>query len=280
MIKSDSVISFDYNLPKGSDRKKFIFDGERLYLEINLGNLAFFNSRGAKEIYNAYKIELHFPSEHYITMNGQTPRYAMELQIFHKYVISSNPKVTNEFMKVNQAVISILYSVGTYEDGDELLEQLGISSKELCEIGYNFNRSKEPNTAKPNENISQKAQRIGHYDTGFTVNALQGLLNALNSDPHIYYYYGSETVPPCREEVLWFIFGRPRSISKYQFKFLKKQLAKSHVKGKPMNKVSNFQELFGNKRRIQLYNDKIRGKIFSNLNGVRQVKQHSFFKNK
>jgi hypothetical protein len=34
-------------------------------------------------------------------------------------------------MKVNQAIISILYSVGTYNDGDELLEQLGISSKEF-----------------------------------------------------------------------------------------------------------------------------------------------------
>ena len=33
-------------------------------------------------------------------------------------------------MKVNQAIISVLYSVGTYEDGDELLEQLGISSKD------------------------------------------------------------------------------------------------------------------------------------------------------
>jgi hypothetical protein len=105
-------------------------------------------------------------------------------------------------------------------------------------------------------------------------------LNALNSDPHIYYYYGSETVPPCREEVLWFVFAKPRSISKFQFKFLKNQLAKSNIEGLSVNAVSKPKHLFGNKRRLQQYNDKIRGKIFSNLNGVRQVKQISFFKNK
>jgi hypothetical protein len=57
-------------------------------------------------------------------------------------------------------------------------------------------------------------------------------------------------------------------------------LAKSNIEGISINSVSKPKDLYGNKRRLQQYNDKIRGKIFSNLNGVRQVKQQSFFKNK
>ena len=91
--------------------------------------MAFFNRRGANEVYKAYRIELHFPSEHYVTMFNQTPRYPLELQIFHKYVASSNSKVTNKKIKVNKAVVSILFDVGPVTDGEEFLEQLGISSK-------------------------------------------------------------------------------------------------------------------------------------------------------
>lgn len=61
-------------------------------------------------------------------MNNQTPRYPLELQIFHTFVASSNPDITNQRIKVNKAVVSILYDVGPVNDGDEFLEQLGISS--------------------------------------------------------------------------------------------------------------------------------------------------------
>ena len=122
-------MSFDYNVPVDGENKKFIFDGERVYLDLDLGKMAFFNRRGANEVYKAYRIELHFPSEHYVTMFNQTPRYPLELQIFHKYVASSNSKVTNKKIKVNKAVVSILFDVGPVTDGEEFLEQLGISSK-------------------------------------------------------------------------------------------------------------------------------------------------------
>lgn len=101
-------------------------------MDIDLGSLAFFNKRGSKEIYKAYRLELHFPSEHYITLHGQTPRYALELQIFHYFSISSQPSITHKFMKVNKAVLSILYTVGSSNDGDEMLEALGISSIYIC----------------------------------------------------------------------------------------------------------------------------------------------------
>lgn len=120
--------------------------------------------------------------------------------------------------------------------------------------------------------------RVGLYDAGFSVKALQGLLNSINSDHHIYHYYGSETSPPCREEVLWFVFARPRSISKYQFDFLKAQLAKTKDEGRDLNLSIDFTKLYGNKRSIQKYDDSFRGKIYSNLKGLRQVKRHSFFR--
>lgn len=130
------------------------------------------------------------------------------------------------------------------------------------------------------ESLSLGIFRVGIYDAGFSIKALQGLLNAINSDPHIYYYYGSETTPPCREDILWIIFARPRSLSKYQFDFLRNQLAKSHIEGRLLKFITNFKQLFGNKRSIQHYDDNVRGKVYSNKNGVRQVKRQTFFNSK
>jgi len=272
-VEDTSVISFDYKVPDAGQTKKFMFDGERAFMDIDLGNMAFFNHRGADEVYKAYRIELHFPSEHYVTMFGQTPRYALELQIFHHFVASSKAEATNKFMKVNKAVISVLFTEGPVEDGDEFLEQLGISK-------YNRDHAKKVFIASPNQAITQGNIRVGFYDTGFNGKALQGLLNALNADPHMYHYYGSETTPPCREDVLWFVFARPRSLSKYQFKFLKQQLAKGKKSGADVMKSKSFKELFGNKRKLQEYDDNHRGKIYSNQQGIRQVKRHSFFESK
>ena len=147
-------------------------------------------------------------------------------------------------------------------------------------VEYNRDDSKKYFTSRKNDPIKQQNIRVALYDTGFNIRALQGLLNAINADPHIYHYYGSETTPPCREEVLWFIFARPRSISSQQFEFLKNQLAKSKNESTPLNSAKNFLELYGNKRFIQPYNDNQRGKIFSNRQGIRQVKRQNFFKSK
>jgi len=242
-------------------------------MDIDIGNMAFFNKRGANEVYKAYRIELHFPSEHYVTMFGQTPRYALEIQIFHHFTASSNSAMTNKYLKVNKAVVSLLYTVGPVEDGDEFLEQMGISK-------YNRDGSKIPFTANPKEQITQGSVRVALYDTGFNGKTLQGLLNALNADPHVYFYYGSETMPPCREEILWMVYARPRSLSTYQFKWLKLQLAKSKQAGSPVKKAKHFTELYGNKRKIQEYDDNHRGKIFSNKQAIRQVKRHNFFTTK
>lgn len=147
-------------------------------------------------------------------------------------------------------------------------------------LEYNRDGSNQSMTSKDNDPIQQNSIRVGLYDTGFNIKALQGLLNTINADPHIYHYYGSETTPPCREEVLWFIFARPRSISSFQFNFLKNQLAKSKIRSQPLKKAKHFDELFGNKRTVQPYNDNVRGKIFSNRQGIRQVRSQNFHKSK
>jgi len=204
-------------------------------------------------------------------MHNQTPRYPLEVQIHHNFVISDNSNVTNKYIKVNRAVISLLYSIGSSSEGDEFLEQMGVSK---------YNKVIEYNIASPEEFINQGKARVGIYDLGFNIRALQGLLAALNADPHIFHYYGSETLPPCREEVLWLVYARPRSLSDFQFEFLKTQLAHSKLSGRNVNKISNAQYLYGNKRSIQDYNDQYRGKIYSNKQSIRQVKRRVFFKSK
>lgn len=99
--------------------------------------------------------------------------------------------------------------------------------------------------------MKQKNPITAIYDTGFNIKALQGLLNLLNADQHMYFYYGSETIPPCREEVLWMVYARPRSLSEDQFKFLKFQLSK-HNKNKGVETAESKNDLFGNKRVIQV----------------------------
>lgn len=214
--------------------------------------MAFINKNGANEIYEAYRIELHFPSEHYITLNNQTPRYPIEMQIFHNFVVTDNSNVTHKTLKVNKAVVSIMFTVGSVEEGDIFLNQFGISGKSYVNIGNNVNEFNVFNKFKKDNYIEQKNFIVGSYDSGFSIKALQGLLNILNADQHIYIYYGSETFPPCREEILWIIFARPRSISEGQMNFLKTQLLRNVEPGIPVSKALNKKQLHGNSRFIQV----------------------------
>jgi hypothetical protein len=122
-----SMVVYEYQIPPQGENKRFLFDGERLYLDIPLGSMLFLNSLGSKELFNAYRIELHFPSEHYVTIAGQTPRYALELQIFHNFLSSDKPEFTNQMLKVKKAVVSVLFTIGDNPFGDEFLNEMGIS---------------------------------------------------------------------------------------------------------------------------------------------------------
>lgn len=214
-------------------------------MEINLGTITYTNvADGAQEVYQAYKIELHYPSEHYITLNGKTPRYEVEIQIHHNLIKTNNQRVTNSQVKVNRAILSILFTLGQQEEGDVFFNNLGISR-------YNTNQYGKMNIPKPRDFVSFAKQLPASYGTGFNYITLQGLINLINADSGMFFYYGSETTPPCREDVLWMVFAEPRSIAKVQTDFfeslLTKQIKKQDQKG---IKINESNRLFGNNRKI------------------------------
>ena len=257
-------MEFDYVLPPDASSKKLFYDGDRVSMEINLGNVTYFNNKGAKEQYEAYKIELHFPAEHYVTQSGQTPRYALELQISHRLKKSDNILITNSVIKVNQAVVSILFTLGELEEGDIFLNQLGISK-------YNTDDAGKFLISSPNEFLLRKKTIPATYGVGFNYLAFQGLLNLINADRKMYFYYGSETSPPCKEEVLWMVFAEPRSLSKPQFDYLLLTLAKHKYEGKLVTDAKTPNKIFGNKRSLVIYDEASRGKILVNPIGLRNV---------
>lgn len=69
----------------------------------------------------------------------------------------------------------------------------------------------------------------------------------------MYYYYGSESKPPCREEVFWQVFANPRSISKKQLNFLNRQIVKKLDGSKLDSSVKSKQDVYGNIRKPVKY---------------------------
>lgn len=214
-------------------------------MDINLGTITYTNvADGAKEVYSAYKIELHYPSEHYVTIDNKTPRYQVELQIFHNLEKTNNQIVTNSQVKVNRAIISILFTLGHQEEGDVFFNNLGISK-------YNKNQYGTLNIPKPREFLQFLNNPPASFGTGFNYSTFQGLINLIYADPGIFFYYGSETAPPCREDVLWMVFAQPRSISSDQVDFIKQLMAKN-INNMQLNgaTITESARLFGNNRRI------------------------------
>ena len=168
------------------------------------------------------------------------------MQIVHTLKISDNSKATNEKILVNQAIVSVLFTVGDSEEGDTFLNELGISQ-------YNIDDHGKYNIPKPNSNLNRSKTISATYDVGMNYIAFHGLLNILNVSPHIFFYYGSETTPPCKEDVLWMVYARPRSINKAQFDFLLLMLAK-HKEGKGVADAEVPEDLFGNKRSLIVNN--------------------------
>jgi len=108
------------------------------------------------------------------------------------------------------------------------------------------------NLAQEGASIEQKRLIAASWSTGFNADALQGLLNIINANAHLYFYYGSNTTPPCKEEVLWAVFAKPRAFSKYQFLFLRNQLCKHKDPKLRIGNAISRHELYGNKREIQV----------------------------
>ncbi len=119
-------------------------------------------------------------------------------------------------------------------------------------IGFNLTPQGAMNLAAPTESLEQKRLIPANWNVGFNEIALQGLLNIVNANSHLYFYYGSNTTPPCKEEVLWAVFAKPRAISKYQFLFLRNQLVKHKNPSLRIGNAHTRHELYGNKREIRV----------------------------
>ena len=107
----------------------------------------------------------------------------------------------------------------------------------------------------------------GVFDIGFTSEAFKGLVNLINANPSMYYYYGSETKPECLENVFWQVFAEARSMSQSQFRFLMHQLVFRLDGTKADDRVASYLDVFGNKRNAQYYNPNQRDFIKYNPNG-------------
>ncbi len=213
-------------------------------MDINLGTITYTNvADGAQEIYQAYKIELHYPSEHYVTIESKTPRYEVELQIFHNLVKTNNQLVTNSQIKVNRAIVSILFTLGSEEEGDIFFNNLGISR-------YNTNQYGKMNIPKPREFLSLATQLPASYGVGFNYSTFQGLVNLINADSGVFFYYGSETTPPCSEDVLWMVFAQPRSIARVQTDYIKSLIIKQSEQAEKQKNPNESNKFFGNNRKI------------------------------
>jgi len=249
---STSQTAFSYKVPKANNdiAPKLYFDGDKLYLEADFGTMTHISDSGATEHYQSYKVEIHLPSEHYITQLGQTPRAALEIQLYHKLLSSDQPDQTNQVLMVKQSIVSILFTAHG-STNDKFLNALGINQ-------YNKNESNDANLAEKNSFISYKRVIPGSYDAGFTSDAFQGLINIIDNSSELYFYYGSESQPPCNEEVFWQVFSKSRSISMAQYEFLYKQLAKRMDGRRVDDHVKSKQDIYGNKRNAQPYNPNFR----------------------
>jgi carbonic anhydrase len=217
-----SSIQFLYQLEKefAESYQKLKYDGRGLSLKAEIGKMIFTHADGTQEVFEANQIEFHYPSEHTITLNSQTPRYPLEIHIIHRFIKTSNRNTTNLNIQVKKAIISILFK-GDSEiiEGDAFLSSLGIDD-----------RLKRPDgtfrTVKKGEYIDSTENWLGNVKPGFDINALIALKDLLNFDHWIFRYYGSDTQPPCTEDAHRFVFAIPRSANKVQIDFLKAQLMK------------------------------------------------------
>jgi hypothetical protein len=209
-------------------------------MDVELGTMRYYAPELAvEEIYEAYRLEIHYPAEHYITLDNKTPRYEVELQIFHKLLKTNNPAVTNSRMKVNRSILSVMFTIGEQKQGDLFFNNMGVSR-------YNVNQNYKMNFPKMGHQVDNNLTIPSQYGKGLNYNAVEGLLNIVNSDPEMFFYYGSETTPPCREDVLWMIFSKPRSIGPKQAEWFNHLIAKKN----PIKTEAG--KLFGNNRRIKV----------------------------
>jgi len=212
-------------MPEKLLKDKFFYDGIGLYLDVNLGKIEYINfDTKAKDTFEAYRIEIHLPSEHMVTKHGNSNRPILELQIHHRFHSSNLMyKKTLDPINVKKAVISILFEIGNLDEGDKFFDQMGVTL-------YNYNKLGKYNYPKVNSFFGEILHRPATYGPGFNYVAFQGLMNLINANSELFFYFGSQNVPPCTEDTIWMIFSESRSIPKFQFSILKKLFVKINEK--------------------------------------------------
>jgi len=140
------------------------------------------------EEYEMKQVVLKSPSEH--TVGGR--RYAFEVQILHQ----------NTFDPDKQAAISVFFDVaqdngnGLNSEGGPILStflagmQEVMQAKAVGETGSN--------------------QKLDMYD-------------AFPAESKVFSYHGSETAPPCKEQMLWFIMSTPSFMSLTQLHWFRQR---------------------------------------------------------
>lgn len=252
---------------------KLQYDGRGLSMTVQLGDLIFTHGEdGTKETYKAHEIQLHYPSEHTITINSQTARYPLEIQIIHRLTKTTNKNMTNSRLTVKKAIVSLLFEIGgtDSETEDPFLSRLGIDERQRRPDG-------SYKVVDKGEYIDSQTDWLGNRKPGLDEEALGGLKDLINLDHGVYRYYGSDTTPPCNENVQRFVFKEARRISKRQVEFLREQLMKRR-KSEGEDLELRIYRLYGNNRSLQMYDDAANGKVFSMINGIEGIEGLDFAK--
>lgn len=214
-------------MPDHVIQSQFYNDGEKLTMRTNIGDIEYYNSdTDAKDKFTAYKIDLKLPSEHYITVGGVTKRCVLEMQIYHKLTSRQSILINHNSSPINvkEAVVSMLFVAQDSEFGDRFFQEMGITER-------NKNREGDLNIPKEGEMMKDSVYPPASYSSGFDYLAFEGLMNLIGGNRAMYFYYGSNTTPPCKEDVVWMVYGEPRAISNSQLKYLSSVMVKKDKEG-------------------------------------------------
>lgn len=155
----------------------------------------------------------------------------------------------------------------------------------------------------PGDLLIEHKHLPGTYGVGFHATTYDGLLIDIQSDPKIFTYYGSQTRPPCSEDVLWILTGEPRTVSSEQLEYIRnilqkerppqqgedgsnKQSGEGQVPSEQPGSSDDLEEdavypevvLQGNKRNIVPYDATTRGRIQVNVAGIKNIANAPYMK--
>ena len=110
------------------------------------------------------------------------------------------------------------------EFGDKFFQEMGITER-------NKNKEGELNIPNEGESITNILYPPSSYGSGFDYLAFEGLMNLIGGNRAMYFYYGSNTAPPCKEDIIWMVYKEPRAISIGQLEYLSQIMVKQDKEG-------------------------------------------------